>query len=887
MAFGIQSHHRAELRVEVGKTSLEELQKFHDEAASKGGGEVRGKKHSDGSLTLYVVKSGKKGIFESAQTRMGKRELGKTLVAEIFSRRLPSGPEGSTTVKGLIGKGNQGGHVSLGGAIQKVRTETASGISDSAKAGLKNIDNALSTPAIKDAFRASLPPQDQAKVDFLAKSKEFAKAKDFSVKVGLAKEMSELAGKMGLPARQTEILQATFEEFEFVHTPGQELDDVGKRKLAELTQKFDAAGVTAKEALNVKLQAFSTGPEFQSAVSIAYPGLAFAEDGARPETYLLPGSGEEFQKNLKTAKDGLSTVGQLLSAEPEMRGAFEGHVKAQAGGQEALNDYQAVSDLIRDAGDDNISNETLMGSLDAQFGEAPELTVLKEKIAGLSDLMGLGGPEDGLFADPAGDKAIVRSEINKFLSAQKKEATDVLDGHKATFQEKRDGIIAKQVGSKMLLEQLEGGRGPSGKGLGSWARFDGRALTGSGGATGSGQAQFGRHLYQVKGSVEHSEWKRKFKSGEMNHENYGEVIASNISRAMVSDKNHVPDVALRHDQGKSEAMVTSRYLQGGLGTLTEVYVKNVGPLPQGQGKHAKIHLDSDKPSGDGVMRLGATSSHDIRRNIALSALMGDHDVNTGNMIMLADGHVGRIDFGHAFNELICGVRGVDKHFGKTGVEHESNRILDFFNRPEVGGFKKKDREPKLWRDYTGVGPSYDMASALREVAATDAAKASAGVDQAKSQFTELVNSLKDSEDPGDKALLKDVMKSLKQMATNVGKPTSSDNPTEVLNHVFASLEGFIMEGQTQMMEVADLCELQAQIDDFARMSEPGEPIPQAIQDKFNELRQDGSTVRTRDGNGLTWMKTSSLHAPFKGDLTTYIATRRTEIPVEDLQRVGD
>ena len=95
MPISFQPANRAELNVEIGKTSVEDLQKFSNEAEAKGGGDLRAKANKDGSYTLYVAANTKvrlSGLFASygASERSEKHQLAKDLVKEIISRRLPN-----------------------------------------------------------------------------------------------------------------------------------------------------------------------------------------------------------------------------------------------------------------------------------------------------------------------------------------------------------------------------------------------------------------------------------------------------------------------------------------------------------------------------------------------------------------------------------------------------------------------------------------------------------------------------------------------------------------------------------------------------------------------------------------------------------------------------
>ncbi|WP_156346610.1 hypothetical protein [Verrucomicrobium spinosum] len=258
--------------------------------------------------------------------------------------------------------------------------------------------------------------------------------------------------------------------------------------------------------------------------------------------------------------------------------------------------------------------------------------------------------------------------------------------------------------------------------------------------------------------------------------------------------------------------------------------------------------------------------------------MGDHDVNPGNMIATQDGRVGRIDFGHAFNELINGIGG--RATGGGGVRNKENRILDFFNREEISGnpLVRGQSKPKLWRDYTGAGPSEGMTQALRDIAGSQ--DSLEGITQAKSQFTDLIAQLEAEGTPEARAQIKDLTESLARIARNIEKPITATEPGEIVKEVFNNIEAFVVEGQAQMREVADLSELQTKIDAFiaSTRGNPDAPIPDDIQQAYTQLTN--SSVKLEDGSGLNWMKHTDGTPAFQGSLTAFIQTRRAEIAAE-------
>lgn len=128
---------------------------------------------------------------------------------------------------------------------------------------------------------------------------------------------------------------------------------------------------------------------------------------------------------------------------------------------------------------------------------------------------------------------------------------------------------------------------------------------------------------------------------------------------------------------------------------------------------------------------------DLCKAIALSALVGDHDINPGNMIVFVDTEgklrIGRIDFGHALNDLI-------KHSIINGgeVRDKENPLLDFFNRAQVGG--PGGAPSKLWRDYPGLIPCKEMSEALKELEQDMQLrqKIKEGCTNAKNEFNKLI-----------------------------------------------------------------------------------------------------------------------------------------------------
>jgi hypothetical protein len=946
---------KAELRVDVGKTSVEELQKFQEQATAKGGGDLRAKKNSDGSHTLYVSADTKvtmRGVFGKSygsEARTAKLDLAKDLVKEIISRRIPAGKNEtgvSASTKALMSRIDKSNHsITLGGVLQGVANDAANDLKkerhnvgkerygklDAATreqlcGRYGNLDTMLATPSLRKVFGEAMNARRcEENFDFLCKANDYHQTTNPHEKLKLAEELIKMIDAPGstqggfsfegeVSINISSVLAREIHgEMAYLRSaiePGKEPSPSDQARLDRLFEgaEIKIGSLTRDNIVNT----FVKSDAFQAELG----NLAAASDMAEnTPSSLEVGSGKEYLDRVKQGKEHFSTLENILD-DPEVSTAFREHLEAN-GKTEMLDQHEQMNQLALLADDPHISDEDLLKaaedlllpqgvdtpparnelSLDDGDGATPmdshqqkisdKLAQIKENLNEARKLAG-DDPESrmgqeqifGLSETPP--KSLAHNQIKDFIISMKASAVNGLRTN--GFNGFKDGVLAgmieKRVGGAMNNEQREQIEWNPDKEqhFGSWDRFDGQKLQGAGGATGSGSGKVGKQLYQVKGSIAHAGLGRRLKAGGLNTENYGEVIASNISRAMVgaSDRRLIPEVSLRQNQAKHEAMVTSRYLTGGTGDLKAKYISEAGPLPKDQ-KHPKIHLNEVGKSGGGVLRLQGQAAKDVQRNIALSALMGDHDVNPGNMIMTKDGRVGRIDFGHAFNELISGPGG--KATGGGGVRNKSNRILDFFNRETVSGVPFTGQtKSKLWRDYTGAGPSEGMTDALRTMASST--EAGDGIAQAKTQFADLIVALEAEGTPEAQEQIEDLTKSLIRMSRNIEKPITSTDPGAVVKEVFDNLAAFVTEGQDQMREVADLSDLQTKIDAYVTSTRenPDAPVPPEITQLYQDL--SAKSVKSPDGEGLCWMKMSAGSPAFQGNIESYVQTRRDALTAQ-------
>ncbi|MEI6187663.1 MAG: hypothetical protein WCP46_04075 [Alphaproteobacteria bacterium] len=414
-----------------------------------------------------------------------------------------------------------------------------------------------------------------------------------------------------------------------------------------------------------------------------------------------------------------------------------------------------------------------------------------------------------------------------------------------------------------------------------YSAFEGGSASSVGGATGSVRIEAADgHYYQLKKSILDASFARRAKSGlttPTDRENFGEMIASVIGRALSNSNSGlelVPDVSLVYDQKKKRVLIASRYLKGVVGGDLDKYARKERNV-KSKRKIIKVTAKAEK---EDELFIGGSQDKQIKKDvcyeIALSAIVGDHDVNPANLVVVKSSsgalRVARIDFGHAFNDLL--------RFGSIvggGVKNKENQVLDFLNRRAVAHFNPNRQRSKLWKFYKGIVPSLEMAEALREVAG--APDLQNGIKQAKASFESLIADL--SKDTTANARVIDHIKqSLVAISNNIGLTAISVelHPMLVVDKVFKNIEAFCKENQKKMMDVAMLMEMQANLDKMILDKSQGMPINQK---KIEEVVFQYIVLQTKEGialsneRGIRWVKTDEKISAFKGDIQGYIKHR--------------
>ncbi|MGL5742544.1 MAG: hypothetical protein ACRCXC_08320 [Legionella sp.] len=186
------------------------------------------------------------------------------------------------------------------------------------------------------------------------------------------------------------------------------------------------------------------------------------------------------------------------------------------------------------------------------------------------------------------------------------------------------------------------------------------------------------------------------------------------------------------------------------------YAKQEGNIPSFKSAHACFTTGNDSiPEAIGLnSQYMASLKYSLMDAIVLSSVLGDHDVNPGNMLVVTNNEfdddseeikqrscVSRIDLGHAFNDLLS----TYALLGGT-VLNPNHPVIDFINREKIAGINAPS---KLWRDYPGICSLEEMpklAQSLAKIGSINEAVIYAGVEQARQAFLDLIKDMQANKD---------------------------------------------------------------------------------------------------------------------------------------------
>ncbi|MDF1826868.1 MAG: hypothetical protein P1U39_01140 [Legionellaceae bacterium] len=381
---------------------------------------------------------------------------------------------------------------------------------------------------------------------------------------------------------------------------------------------------------------------------------------------------------------------------------------------------------------------------------------------------------------------------------------------------------------------------------------------------------------------------RRNKASGTDRENLGEVWLAKVLQPSMGELS--PKVSSVYDGDKKRIHIASKYLSNvHTGTLDNYYASlnpkfkteldelnrgNRKKLSNGN-KHVQIVLGSGEPKEDEFklyLDESSTLATSMADALAVSAIGGDHDVNPGNMIVTKDKYtselnVGRIDFGHAANDLINAPEMVGGR-----VRDPANPIVDFFNRTTVAGARKGGDESKFWRDYEGFVPSKVLGEALvRQGSKT--AELSQGLQEARDEFTALHDMIR--QNPNDRKSEMHLINSLNAMheaitghKVDIHVGVEHNTFVQILN----DLDTFILNNAANAVKAGKMMTLQAEFQEAIKHCD-GDNFDAFNTEWIAKFHKAG--LADERGNPLCpWFKPSKNEAPFEGSVTEYLISEK-------------
>jgi len=379
----------------------------------------------------------------------------------------------------------------------------------------------------------------------------------------------------------------------------------------------------------------------------------------------------------------------------------------------------------------------------------------------------------------------------------------------------------------------------------------------------------------------------------------GEFISSAISAAALNtdEVERAPTVFLVKGSDDYPVKIASRYINYGKEGIASTEIDNLLDQAKGKvktkGKHATIVINetgaektSELVAGKKYAGKDTTKSEtvidkkELYRAIKISILLGDHDLNPGNFFSIKNeatgvNYVGRIDLGHAFNNLIktWGL-GADS---RSRIAPDRGFVLDSLNRTEINGLK--DSTPKLRKYYKGIIPDLDFADVLRE--SFDMGSIQAAIDAAKEQILEMMQ---------DPKCAKEITKALITLGIKVRAPISpkiiadlkrgGDAAREALvNECLDNISAFVERNQEEQVSIGNVIEVQALIDKALTGKDVNlSQIAARITELYN-TDKGYLSGKDKETGEVEWLRTDKDKTIFKGSLRDYIKHRATQLGV--------
>lgn len=386
--------------------------------------------------------------------------------------------------------------------------------------------------------------------------------------------------------------------------------------------------------------------------------------------------------------------------------------------------------------------------------------------------------------------------------------------------------------------------------------FDLRRIDKTGGVTGSVRVKDKTGAYyQLKKSIKQAKLHRRVKTEDTDRENFCEVIAACAAAALLNNHQSTPEVCLVKNEKEKAVFIASKYVSGKSQTLDDYAKKQKGITEKDKIRFISFTSKPQNAEERGQYSLERDShlKTELAKALAISAWVGDHDVNPANMLFVEEEgstRIVRIDFGHAFQDLLNAPKAFGGRFDPSG-----NKIIDFLNRERVAGIKPGGSPSKLWRDYPGMTPSRELANAMQTISAKDLASVNAALDTLKTQFITL------STDPALNK--KHILNSLLQVYYNITGKKPADNNSSI-DAIFKEIKAFFASQNKQMAYAAKLMDLQVHIDEAIKKGEKVEDLKEKL-------------LKLNTGEKIQWIRTSPHQPPFHGSFEAYVENRKTAL----------
>lgn len=417
----------------------------------------------------------------------------------------------------------------------------------------------------------------------------------------------------------------------------------------------------------------------------------------------------------------------------------------------------------------------------------------------------------------------------------------------------------------------------------SIGEFNIKEATGTGGHTGSMQVTdfSNNNPFQLKFSILDNEFLRRLKAQNTDRENIGEFLAATILRSIVkellqADPNEenreeiIPEVVLVLNFATGRVLIASKYLSGDKVRTLDDYAKELGLFEDLDEKKAHITVVNKENANPGEWFTNSEEFTPLKPTLALalalSALVGDHDVNPGNMLVITKegkNHIARIDFGHAFNDLL----NAPALFG-GGLLNPKHPVKDFFNRDYVAGLPM-GAPSKLWRDYPGFAFSSDNAIALKKVGNVSDQAIESGIHEAQKELIELLEIMINN---NDNVNINHVLQSLHAIHNNISKNKVDQNipPLKQMEIILEGIGSFVKQNRDNAKLVSKIMTIQlGAIEKLAQ----NEPLPSLLENPGIE-----KTDRIR------WIKESKDNEAYFGTFSQYVINKKITMDLENEPR---